>query len=84
VPLSIEHELNQNFAKKIRSTLIDTIFKDEQSGRIDMKGLLDEDPAIAKQRAELQGRISVMERIKETLDDFWTPDLTRWSLSDGL
>ena len=74
VPLAIEHEVNQNFAKRIRNTLIDTIFKDEASERINMERLLDEDPVIAKQRADLREKISGLERIKQKLDEFWFQD----------
>ena len=70
IPLTIEHELNQNFAKRIRNTLVDNIFKDEEGTAIDMRGLLDEDPVIAKQRRHLEGKISGLEKIKVKLEDF--------------
>jgi hypothetical protein len=72
VPLAIEHDLNQNFARRIRNTLIDTIFRDEQGGRINMERLLDEDPVVAKKRASLEEKITRLENIKEKLDDFWS------------
>jgi hypothetical protein len=72
IPLAIEHELNQNLANRIQNTLVDTLFKDEQSGRINLERLLDEDPVVARKRAGLKRKIAELERIKETLDEFWS------------
>jgi hypothetical protein len=72
IPLAIEHELNQNLANRIQNTLVDTLFKDEQTGRINMERLLDEDPVVARKRAGLKRKIAELERIKETLDEFWS------------
>ena len=71
VPLVIEHELNQNFAAKIRNKLIDTISKDSQSGRVNLEELLNEDPIIALKRKDLEDRISRLSKIKANLDRFW-------------
>lgn len=71
VPLVIEHELNQNFAAKIHNKLIDTIFKDSQSGQVNLEDLLKEDLSIALKRETLEDKISRLSKIKAKLDQFW-------------
>ena len=81
VPLTIEHELSQNFAKRIRSTLVNSIFGDEEGAVIDMRSLLDEDPIIAKQREDLEKKLLKFSEIKEKLVEFRLMD--NISLDDG-
>jgi len=88
VPLVIEHELNQEFATRIRNTLIHTIFKDSHSGRVNLEELLNEDPTIALRRTDLEDRISRLSKIKIKLDHFWGDrvpnfDLEEDSVSEG-
>lgn len=84
VPLTIEHEMNQNFAKRIRNTLIDNIYRDEEGAVIDMHSLLDEDPVIAKQRACLEGKISGLEKIKLTLEEYRLMDDISFDTGDSV
>jgi hypothetical protein len=71
VPLVIEHELNQNFAEKLRSKLVNAIFEDSRTGRVNFEYLLSEDPIIASKRKNLEDRISRLLLIKAKLDQFW-------------
>jgi hypothetical protein len=83
VPLIIEHELNQKFATKLRNKLIDTIFKDSQSGRVNIEELLNEDPIIALRRKDLEDRVSQLSKIKAKLDQFWGDSLPNFDLEDN-
>jgi hypothetical protein len=56
VPLTIEHELNQNFASAIAKTLLSGLFKDSEEGKLDIQGLLKEDPVIERKRQYLNDR----------------------------
>ncbi|KAF8193681.1 P-loop containing nucleoside triphosphate hydrolase protein [Pholiota molesta] len=56
VPLTIEHELNQNFASAIAKTLLSSLFKDSEEGKLDIQGLLKEDPVIERKRQYLNDR----------------------------
>ncbi|KAF8885539.1 P-loop containing nucleoside triphosphate hydrolase protein [Gymnopilus junonius] len=70
VPLTIEHQLNQAFARDINSTLLQAIFKDTDEEQVDVTGLIKEDPAIERVRTELEDRKVRLLQIKEKLDTF--------------
>ena len=70
IPLAIEHELNQNLSDNIRNTLIQTLFEDSHNGRIDLADLLNEDPATARRRIDLESRTNRLRKIMDELDRF--------------
>jgi len=70
IPLAIEHELNQGLSDNIRNTLIQAIFDDSQNGRIHLADLLNEDPAIASRRIDLEDKIGRLQNIMARLEGF--------------
>ncbi|KAF9524508.1 P-loop containing nucleoside triphosphate hydrolase protein [Crepidotus variabilis] len=70
IPLTIEHELNQNLANNIGNALIDKVMQDTTEHRVTFEQLLSEDPVIAAKREELQNRRSRLLKIKAVLDKF--------------
>ncbi|KAF9482868.1 hypothetical protein BDN70DRAFT_379786 [Pholiota conissans] len=70
VPLTIEHELNQNFAHTIAKTLLSRLFKDSEGGHLDLASLLREDPILERKRKTLKEREVRLLRIKGKLENF--------------
>ncbi|KDR71864.1 hypothetical protein GALMADRAFT_253646 [Galerina marginata CBS 339.88] len=70
VPLAIEHELHQSFANAIHTTLFDAVAKDSESGQVDLRELICEDPADLGRRQELEDRKARLLQIKLKLDTF--------------
>jgi hypothetical protein len=67
----------------IRNKLIHTIFKDSQSGRVNLEDLLNEDPIIALRRTDLGDRISRLLKIKTKLDQFWGDRVPNFDLEEN-
>lgn len=70
VPLTIEHELSQCFAKSIHQTILNIFVTSVQSGEVDLQDLVKEDPVIERRRKELEDRKSRLLQIKEKIDSF--------------
>ena len=72
VPLTIEHALNQAFAKNLRKSLFESLQlgPGDEGDRYWFADLLVEDPVLAKKRAFLEDRKSRLELIKKRLDTF--------------
>ncbi|KAF9482869.1 hypothetical protein BDN70DRAFT_874456 [Pholiota conissans] len=75
VPLTIEHELNQNFAQAIAKTLLSRLFKDSEGGKLDLASLLREDPVLERRRKALKDREARLLRIQEKLESFMSLDV---------
>ncbi|KAF9482870.1 hypothetical protein BDN70DRAFT_874459 [Pholiota conissans] len=70
VPLTIEHELNQNFAQAIAKTLLGRLFKDSGGGHLDLASLLSEDPVLERKRKFLKEKEGRLMRIEVKLENF--------------
>lgn len=69
VPLTMEHELNQNFASAISKTLLSSLFKDSEEGKLNLAGLLREDPVLESERKGLKNRENSLLQIRDKLDN---------------
>lgn len=68
LPLVIEHQLNQAFAKNLPKRLFESISSFEEGNRDQrLRELLSEDEEIKDNRRRLQDRIARLEVIQETL-----------------
>jgi len=70
IPLAIEHELNQTLSDNIRNVLIQTLSEGSQDGCVVLADLLNEDPATASRRIDLESRINRLQKIMAELDRF--------------
>ena len=70
IPLAIEHELNQTLSDNIRNVLIQTLSEGSQNGCVVLADLLNEDPATASRRIDLESRINRLQKIMAELDRF--------------